>query len=125
MPHRVDKSARLLQPPKPLDLDWSMADHSQQLLVRPDICLERCNVEVAYRDHRSTELPLRREPCRDFIEELQFMGEFRVCLGIWNIASRRHVDIVKLDAIGELDHGMPAIFPLTPVARRMSDKGQP
>src|SRR5262245_45563892 len=103
MPHRVDKPARSLQQPEALHLGWSMADHTQELLVRPDIGLERRNVQVADRDHRTAALSLRCEPRRQLVEKSEFMREFWVLLRIRQIAASRNIDVVELDTTGQLD----------------------
>jgi hypothetical protein len=70
MPDRVDKPARPLQQPETFDLDRGVADDAQKLLVRPDVGLERRDVEIADRDHRAATLPFRRKPRRQLVEKL-------------------------------------------------------
>src|SRR5437016_3045363 len=91
-----------------------MADYRHQLLVRPDIGLQRGNVEVAHRDHRNAALPLCPEPSRDLVKKLQLMGELWVRVRVRNIAARRHIDIMELDTAWQFDHGMPTIGAAAP-----------
>ena len=53
MAHGIDKPAGALQSAEPLDLDRSMADDGEKLLVRPHIGFERRDIEIADRDHRA------------------------------------------------------------------------
>jgi hypothetical protein len=70
MAHRIDKATRPLQTAEPLDLDWGMTDDVQKLLVRPNVGLERGDVEVAQRNHRTTVSTFRCKPRRHFVEKL-------------------------------------------------------
>src|SRR5437667_7510866 len=109
MPNRVDKPARPLQQTEALDLDRSVADHAQELLVRPHIGFERRDVKIADRDHRAAPLPFRGKPRRQLVEEPQFMLKFWVLLRIWQIATGWDVDVVELDSAGQLDRCVAAI----------------
>ena len=124
MPDGVNKPASLSQCGEAVDLDRGMADHAQQLLVRPHIALERRDIEIADRDHRPRSTALGREPRRQFVEKLQFVGKFRVGVRIGNVASRRHIDVVQFGAAGQLDHGMAAVGSRAPRPRRRRGERQ-
>src|SRR6201987_4492114 len=64
MPDRINKTARPLKEAKTFDFDRCVADDTEELLVRPDISLQRGNVQVANRNHVPAVLPFAREPCR-------------------------------------------------------------
>src|ERR1700737_1492086 len=109
MPYRVDKPARLLQQPEAFHLDRGMADHTQELLVRPYIGLERRDVQIADCDHRTATSPFRGEPRRQLVEKPKFMRKFWVLFRIRQIAACWDVDVVELDSTGQLDRCMAAI----------------
>src|SRR5215470_6533623 len=123
--NRVDKITGSLQSTEPLDLDRSVADDGQKLFVRPDVGFERGDVEVAHCDHRTAVLPLCRKPRRELGEKLQFMSEFGVGIRVREISSRRHVDIMKLDAPRQLNHRMSTVVAATPGTGAWGSKRRP
>ena len=81
MAHRVDEAAGCLEAAELLDLDRRMADDFQQLLVRPDIGLERRDVEIADQDHRLVAGAVVLNQPVDLIEEAQLMANFGLSSG--------------------------------------------
>src|SRR3546814_8405113 len=67
-----------------------MADDLEELGVRPDIGLQRRDVEVADQDLRPVMRPLRGEPDGHVVDEFQLVGEFVVCDRVRNVRSEEH-----------------------------------
>ena len=79
-------------------LDRRVADDVEQLLVTPDIVLIGGDVEVADQDARPPRRVAGDAPGADGVEELQLVGEFRIGLGIGDVAAGRDVEIMDGDA---------------------------
>ncbi len=62
--------------------------------------LQRRDIEIAQQHHRIVLLRFARgEEFLHAFQEVQLVGELVVGLGIGNVAARRHIEIVQLDAI--------------------------
>ena len=90
--------------------DRRMAHHIEQLLVAPDIVLERRHVEIADQHHGIAFLaPLFGEAGLHLAQEIELVGEFRIGLRVGNVAARRDVEIVQLQPGLELGRDMAGI----------------
>ena len=79
-----------------------MADDVQQLLVAPNVVLERRNVEIADDHARRRPFALHAlEIGRHLVQELKLVRILLVRFGIWNVAARGHIEIVHLNPIGQ------------------------
>ena len=96
--HDVDPVAGALDAAQAFSLDRRVADHLEQLAVRPNVVFERRDIEIADDDaiaaarHRAI-----GEPVFEFVDELQLVGEFLVDRGVGFIAAGRHIEIVNDD----------------------------
>ena len=45
----------------------------------------------------------------ELVEKSQLVGEFRVGVGVGDVAAGWDIDVVQFGAAGELDHGMAAV----------------
>ena len=108
-----------LQRAEPLDLDRGVADDAQELLVRPHIGFERRDVEVADRDHLAAVAALvRANHAVSSSRKRSLWANFGLASGSGDVAAGRDVDVVQLDAAGQLGDRVPAIAALAPGARR-------
>src|SRR5215213_2365360 len=95
LPEEIDPASRLLRSDEARGFRRRVADDLEQLAMRPDVVLERRNVEITNRDrmmsgrHRAV-----REPPFELVEEAQLVREFGVDLGVRLIPSRWHIEIV-------------------------------
>jgi hypothetical protein len=72
-----------------------MAHDLQQLLVRPNVVFERCNVEIADEDRRDSVFD--RPDIRHFRDKAKLVVEFRVDRRIGFIPSGRDIEIVETE----------------------------
>ena len=63
-------------------------------------------------------LRLAGEPGGQLVEKSQLMGEFRVGLGVGDVAAGRDVNVVQLDPAGQLGDRVAAIGGRAPLPRR-------
>jgi hypothetical protein len=75
-----------------------VAHHVEELLVRPDVVLERRHVEVADQDRRAADAA--PAPGSQIRQEIELVREFRVAVAVGHVAAGRDVKIVQHDPGG-------------------------
>src|SRR4051812_14664560 len=83
---QIGPVVRCLKTPERLNLDRSMADHVEQLLVAPDIAFQRRDVEIADDDGRH---PHRFRPLRHARKEIELLAELWIEIAVWNVSAGR------------------------------------
>ena len=93
--HHVHPIVRRLHATEAVDLSGRVADHFQELLVRPHIGLKRRDVEVADQDVAVVAARMQRLAGFHLVEEFQLVVEFRIERGIGDVAAGGHVEIMQ------------------------------
>ena len=112
MTSEIDPAVRRLQPRQRGNLDGRVADHAEQLLVVPDIGLERSNIEIADDQRRLAQI-LR--PARHPLEKGELLREFGVERRIGDVAAGGHIDILEPDAARQAGADMPRLAIVLPI----------
>ena len=106
-----------------LDLDRRVADDVESCLCDQTSVSSGATLRSPTSDHR---LVARRAglrtSARHLVEEVQLVREFRVLVGIGNVAAGRHIEIVQLDAARQLGdrRGGNRSVPHQPACRGLS-----
>ncbi|MEZ5668672.1 MAG: gamma-glutamyl-gamma-aminobutyrate hydrolase family protein [Alphaproteobacteria bacterium] len=120
--HGIDPAAGLAPFLEQVDLHRRVADHVQQLLVRPDVAFQRGHVEVADQHAPRVVVAVRLPPLRLGLHEVEFVGELVVLGRVGNVAAGRHINRVDLDA-GHRSVHVAAVLPVAPVAPAVAASG--
>src|SRR5215469_7505203 len=99
--HAVDPVSGFLRARQLFAFDRRVRDDAKHLFVAPHIMLQRRDIEVADQDRTLGALRTQSRAVAHFIEKAELMSEFRVDVGIGNIAARGHVEVMYSDGIAQ------------------------
>ena len=95
MPHRIDE-ASVLPCGQSLGLRRRVAHHAKQLLVAPDIMLQRRDVQVAD-EHAAREPGSRGEPVPRLGDEVELVAVLHILRAIGDVAAGGDIEVVQFD----------------------------
>src|SRR5262245_41747059 len=96
----VDPAAGALEGRELFTFDRRVRHDLEQLLMAPDVVLERRNVEITDHDRARVARP-QIGTADELVQEAELVREFWIDFGVRLVAARRHIEIVHLDRLAQ------------------------